>query len=463
MNILQSIGSFIATTAIAVSSFFGFPPATPVQAPSEPVVEAESQRFGAALPAATAVFETSLAAPISSSATSLTITANSVRGGGSVSGYTCFTIDEGTAQAETVCGTLSGTSMTSVTRGISQADGMTPVTALQFSHRRGANVKITDFPLVQILKAQANGDETYPNQLLYASGTTPSVPSALTDKEYVDGLAFSGAGVINADTSNKGVVQIATGAQVASSTSTGTTGATLVIPASVSTTTYNAATAPYKIPVTGADGKLDNNFIATSTLFATSSLYASPIGYVGKNFQIITASSTFSVPSGVRMLAVELQGSGGNGGACSSGGSPTGNDMGGGGGSGGWAFEMVDVSATTSVAVIIGNTPGGTTSFGNFLSVTGGGSGSEAVAGTPGTATGGDINVPGTYGEGLVNGRSGLGASSRYGSSGATQNSNSNGSNASGYGAGASGAACSSSSQTFSGGLGASAFGIIRW
>src|SRR3990167_9557133 len=93
-------------------------------------------QLGASLPSATALFETSLAAPITTSATSMTLTANSVRGGGALSGYNCFTIDEGSSQAEFVCGTVSSTAVTAMTRGVSPLDGSTADTDLQFAHRR---------------------------------------------------------------------------------------------------------------------------------------------------------------------------------------------------------------------------------------------------------------------------------------------------------------------------------------
>lgn len=187
-TILNKIVSIIIAPVLLLGSLI-----SPVQAPVTPVIEAPTQNVGAALPQATGVFETSLASPISSTATSMTLTSNSVRGGGSVSGYTCFTVDEGTAQAEVICGTVSSTAVTSMTRGISYADGITAVAANKFSHRRGANVKITDFPLVQILKAQNNGDETFPNPLKYDNGVGPVGSSDLTDKEYVLSVVSGGS------------------------------------------------------------------------------------------------------------------------------------------------------------------------------------------------------------------------------------------------------------------------------
>jgi hypothetical protein len=223
--------------------------------------------LGASLPSGTAVFETSLQSRISSTDTSLTLVANSVRGGSSLSGFQCFTVDEGRTDAEYVCGTVSGTSVTSLTRGVDPSTGTSSNSALKFAHRVGANIKITDFPLLQILRNQANGTETYPAALKYATGVAPSTVDDLTDKAYVDSLAFNGAGVIDASSIAKGVVELATGAEAAASTPTGGSG-TLVLPASLSTSTYNSATAANRVIVTGGSGKIDNYFIASSSLFA---------------------------------------------------------------------------------------------------------------------------------------------------------------------------------------------------
>ena len=42
---------------------------------------------------------------------------NSVRGGSALSDFQCFTFDEGRTDAEYICGTTSGTSVASLTRG----------------------------------------------------------------------------------------------------------------------------------------------------------------------------------------------------------------------------------------------------------------------------------------------------------------------------------------------------------
>lgn len=102
--------------------------------------------------------------------------------------------------------------------------------------------------------------------------TTPTItnaPSANTDaanKAYVDGVAVAGAS--NANTTTKGIVEIATKLETASSTPTGSTGATLGIPASSATSTYNAGLAGgsgLNIVVTQNNNTIDPNFISTSS------------------------------------------------------------------------------------------------------------------------------------------------------------------------------------------------------
>lgn len=194
-SLLIKIGSWLVTPFIFLASLLN----PTVEAPiiSEPIPIVEEVNVGATLPQATGAFETTLQAPITATATSMTLNTNVVRGGGTVSGYTCFTIDQGSAQAEVVCGSVSTTAVTSMTRGISYADGVSSVTANKFAHRRGANIKITDFPIIQILKAQNNGDATFPNPLTYETGIGPVASSDLTDKEYV--LSVVSGGTVSHD------------------------------------------------------------------------------------------------------------------------------------------------------------------------------------------------------------------------------------------------------------------------
>ena len=176
----------------------------------------QQQSVGLALPSIVSVFETSLQTGITSTATTLTLTANSIRGGGALSGFSCVTLDEGNSNAEQVCGTVSGTTMSSITRGISYSDGITEVVANKYSHRRGASVKLTDSPIIQRLKAQNNGDSTFVNQLTYESYLTPVDDEDIISKKYADDLAIAGSP--DGTFTVKGIYEQATQIEMASST-----------------------------------------------------------------------------------------------------------------------------------------------------------------------------------------------------------------------------------------------------
>lgn len=230
--------------------------------------QTSAPEFAASLPQTPAGFETSLSAPITSTATSMTLASVTTRGGTALSGYNCFTIDAGSAQAEYVCGTVSGTTVSSLTRGIDDVTGTTTNATLKFSHRRGASVQITDFPVIQIIRAQLNGEDTIPNLLTYATtvNIVPGSPtSTVATKYYVDNTAVAGAS--NADTSTKGIVEIATAAETAASTATGGTGALLALPASLATSTPTASCTTACI-VAAVSGKIAQSFIDLTQAFS---------------------------------------------------------------------------------------------------------------------------------------------------------------------------------------------------
>jgi hypothetical protein len=232
---------------------------------SQPVPP-DSVNLGVALPSATALFETSLQDRITTSDTSMSIVSAAVRGGGTLSGYQCFTVDEGRSDAEFICGTLSGTTVSGLERGIDPLTGTSSVAALKFAHRKGANVKITDFPILSRVRNQNNGVETYPNLLTYTAGTACSVGSAnatICDKAYIDGVVVSGAS--NANETTKGIVEAATQIEMASSSNLGSTGAGLYVQSK------NSTSSPYTTGlwnvITMNDGKISPNFIATSSAY----------------------------------------------------------------------------------------------------------------------------------------------------------------------------------------------------
>jgi hypothetical protein len=231
----------------------------------------QQQNVGVALPQGSAVFETSLQSRISTSDTSMTLVTNALRGSETLSGYNCFTIDEGRSDSEFVCGDVSGTTVSNLERGLSFSTGTTTVAALKFAHRVGANVKITDFPLIQRMRHQLSGTDTIVNILKYASHPTFTATTDIVDKKYVDDIAFSGAAVVDATTAARGVGEVANQAEAAASTATGGSGV-LLLPASMSTSTWNLATAAQRLVMTGSSGLIDPNFLrlASSTHATTS-------------------------------------------------------------------------------------------------------------------------------------------------------------------------------------------------
>lgn len=225
--------------------------------------------LGASIPQGAAVFETSLLSPITSSATSLTLTANSVRGGSALSGFNCFTLDEGRAEREDICGTVSGTSMTGITRGVDPLTSTTTNATLQFAHRRGAQVKITDFPLIGIMRHQLNGSDTIAQPLRYADGVAPVQGSDLTDLDYVTGLAFSGI-ITGANFPNSNTLVWYDGANLKSTTTTplylGAVVATSTATSSIAQALGIASTTPWsKLSLGSGSITVAENRLSTST------------------------------------------------------------------------------------------------------------------------------------------------------------------------------------------------------
>lgn len=174
-------------------------------------------------------------------------------------------------------------------------------------------------------------------------------------------------------------------------------------------------------------------------------------------------SGTYTLPTGCRAIRVRVQGAGGGGGGAGAAGGSGRASVAGGGGYGGFVESFISSPAasysytvgaagTGGAAGVNVGVDGGDSTFsdGGSLSITAGGgaggagSGSTAsntqnLGGLGGTATGGDLNIPGDPGEcGLIVGGDisnlGRGASGPLGSPG-RQTLSADGGDASGYGA----------------------------
>ena len=196
------------------------------------------------------------------------------------------------------------------------------------------------------------------------------------------------------------------------------------------------------------NGLTDNVIVTAGTnvsLFTNGNALVISAGVPNVQF-FKNVSTTFTVPTNVARIMVEMWGAGGNGGSGYS--SPlNGNGIGGGGGAGAYAMSVLTVTPGSSYNVIapagpVGNgQAGGQASFsGNSISiVAGGGSGggnatinSNGNGGAGGNATGGFANAQGGNGDSNGNG----GGSWRGGAGSLQSGASGNGPGAGGSGSG---------------------------
>jgi len=147
-----------------------------------------------------------------------------------------------------------------------------------------------------------------------------------------------------------------------------------------------------------ATARLASGTANSSTYLRGDQTWASVPSPVGGS-AVFTTSGTFVVPAGITSLKVLVIG----GGAGSRGTTNTGNGSGGGGGGGCGLRYIRDLTPGTSITVTIGAggapvAAGGTSSFGGYISATGGNvggatsSGVSGTGGTAGTSSGADFN-----------------------------------------------------------------------
>lgn len=367
--------------------------------------------------------------------------------------------------------------LTGVTRGLSRTPGTggcVASTTLAHAYPGQTQFILSNSPCYYTQYAVKQNDETISGGWSFTGQTTftnfPITPSNSTSSETV-----------------AGIVQLATGAQAASSNRTGSTGARTVLPSSLATTTYNSATAGNVIPVTDLTTKaIDQNFLPATTTkqfqMASSTYIGSfPAYQIGKNAMIVTSTGTSTVvlPSGVTKLFVEVQAGGCAGGSVSPGGSQS--SSGGGGGAGEYQNGVVDVSATSTVQVFVGTVCARSTfgTIGSSIYLTantgtvGGDNGAVGgLGGTGGTSSGFSTVVDVEGGDGgagcpVVATRSncagGTGGNSFLGRGGAGgPQPSSNGVTGHKYGGGGGGSA-GDNSVTPTGGAGSQGVVILRW
>lgn len=494
-GLITTIKVGLISLGIGFASLFGY-----VQAPPVAVAPIVEPSLGATFitPEVKALFSTTLASRITSSATSMTLSSATDKDGNTLASSTYgFIIDEGTSAEEFVLADCTGTACTNMTRGLSVSTATTSVSSLRFEHNRGASVKITTAPSLVFVINILKGKQKIEQPIKYSSSIATSTLAADRDSIASAGLvadtAFAGAGVINATTAAKGVVEIATAIETASSTGTGGSGAILVIPSSNATSSWNSASlAALKIPVADNAGYISSSWVNPAT--STYTIGAFPAYQIGKNIKIFTSSGTFTVPSGVTRLLIEAVGAGAGAGGLENANAP---DVAPGGGAGAYCWISADVTGTTTIGITIGaggngGTPpgagadspgndGGTTTVSSYISAGGGkysvglSSGINKIGtlgrGGTGTASSTSSNVgyctggqPGGFGTitastaGIISGK---GGDSFFGYGAPPVTATGNGTNAVNYGAGGSGPIANGSNGN--GGNGFAGFVKITW
>lgn len=266
--------------------------------------------------------------------------------------------------------TLSGCS-----RGLSDLYPFAASTTLQRAHAGQSVFILSDSPAFFNEYAIKRNAETISGDWDFTGQTTfsnfPITPSNSTSSETV-----------------AGIVQLATGAQLAAGTSLGSTGARLVPPNDLATSTYSTSTAAFRIPVTNSSGLLDNRFLGTTSVqFYSSNVIVNGISVSSTTISTYTGTTsthTWVKPTSGTMAFIEAWGAGGGAGADNSG---SGGAACGGGG-GGYisltlpmsmlgATETVTVGTGGNGAASTGNagTAGTQSSFGTWVVAGGGGGG----------------------------------------------------------------------------------------
>lgn len=278
---------------------------------------AMTTNFGATANAgANALYEQSLAQPLGTTDANMYVTSGADIQGNllPLNSYQCLSVDTGQPNFEAICGNVTASATSGLTlavtiRGLSTQTATTSNPSFIFTHRRGADVRITDFPALTVVNNQLSGTQVIPNAIYYSSNFTPSFwttapSSTLATLGIVNSTAAAGCG--NANETASGCSQLATSLQLALGTSLGSTNARLVIGNNLATSTpYNGGT--NVIPVTGTNEKLSQLFLDLTQAFTWSALNTFTSGFLSTASSTINATTTIAA-SNVLNKALVLNG-----------------------------------------------------------------------------------------------------------------------------------------------------------
>ena len=254
----------------------------------------DNKILGATLPIAGSTYTLS-GSGISSSATSFTLSSFTIPQNGyeiqdsDISDTFYMTVEPGskTRQEIIACTTVAQNSTGTATisgcsRGMSPISPYTASTTLQFAHSGGTQVILSDPPqLFEQYFTLDNDNQTISGVVNFSVNpilTTATSSLQAINKAYADALAIAGAP--DSSASVKGIVEMASALETASSTN-GTDGDTtaFLVP---STERFTAnATTTYAVPVSRSNGQLDENWIATSSPYNWTGQHTFKSGLVG--------------------------------------------------------------------------------------------------------------------------------------------------------------------------------------
>ena len=208
-------------------------------------------------------FRTSLATKLSVGGTSATLqSATDDDGVALPSGKYYFTLDGESTQKEYILCDLSGTALTNI-KSVSRQGVQTSGAARE--HRIGSSAMITDFGHIKYINDLLDGTTMLNASTPLEYDDTASITNnnQLATKAYADALTFAGAP--NATTTQKGIAELATDAELQAGTETGSTGASLMAHGNNFTQTPTAN----KVPVANSSGKLPAGWGGAASTLAT--------------------------------------------------------------------------------------------------------------------------------------------------------------------------------------------------
>lgn len=243
---------------------------------------AEGPIFGATLPIAGQTYNLS-GAGVSASQTTVTLASFTVTQTGQkiidsdLSTTFYITLEPGnpTKQEIVSCTTVvqnanGSATLSGCSRGLSPITPYTASTTLRFSHGGGTQVIFSNPPQFYNSFAALDNANTFTAQQTFSispflttdcTGGSPN--NAICAKAYIDSVAVAGAS--NANETTKGIVELATNIEQASSTSLGSTGASVVLQAKYATS--SPGTAGLWTVVTNNAGKIAQAFLDLSQAY----------------------------------------------------------------------------------------------------------------------------------------------------------------------------------------------------